>query len=124
MDSINEALVECVKALGGSKKVGPDIFPDLAPDAAQRKLLDCLNDDRPQQLNPAQAVLIIRKAREIGCHVGMHYLADSLGYAEPVPIEPEDERAKLQREYIEAARSMRELAERIELAATSARAAA
>lgn len=124
MESMNEALIECVKALGGSKAVGPDLFPDLSPDAAQRKLLDCLNEDRPQQLNPAQAVLILRKAREIGCHIGMEFLAGHLSYSRPVPIEPEDERAKLQREYIEAARAMAKLAERIEKSAPVVRAAA
>ncbi len=124
MDSMNDALIECVKALGGSKTVGPDLFPDLAPDAAQRKLLDCLNEDRPQQLNPSQAVLILRWARNAGCHIGMEFLAEHLSYSRPTPIEPEDERAKLQREYIEAARAMAKLAERIEKSAPSVRAVA
>ena len=123
-ESINDALIECVKALGGSKQVGPVLFPDLAPDAAQRRLLDCLNEDRPQQLTPAQVVLVLRRARAIGCHVGMQYLADELGYAEPQPIEPEDERAKLQREFIESTRQLAALAAQIERIGAPVRSAA
>ena len=44
--SLTLALVEAVKALGGSKVVGCKLWPEKAPDAAQRLLLDCLNDDR------------------------------------------------------------------------------
>lgn len=36
------------------------------------------------------------------------------GYSVPSPIEPRDEMAELQREYIAAAKTMQKLAERIE----------
>lgn len=114
MNEINDALAECVKALGGSKQVGPCLWPEKSPDAAQRQLLDCLNDERPAHLSPAQVLLVLRFARERGVHVGMQFLCDALGYADPVPIEPKDEAAELQRQYIAAAREMGRLAERIE----------
>jgi hypothetical protein len=104
MDSINDALIACVKACGGSKEVGCKVFPEKAIDAAQRLLLDCLNEDRPQQLNPAQVLLIFRLARERGCHAGMQYLAEALSYAEPVPIEPKDEADELRRRLLEMGR--------------------
>lgn len=125
MDDFNEALIACIKACGGSKVVGAKLWPEKAPDAAQRLLLDCLNEDRPARLAPEQVVLVLRMARERGCHAGMQYLCDSLGYAEPLPIDPRDEAAELQRQYIEAARSMGKLAERIErLSAPQLRSAA
>ena len=113
-DSINDALIECVKAAGGSHIVGHKIWPEAGQQQAQRKLLDCLNPDRPQHLTPEQMLLILRLARERGCHVGMAYIAQSLGYTEPSPITPKDEADELQRQYIEAARSMAKIAERIE----------
>lgn len=112
--TINSALIVCVKALGGSKQVGPMVWPEVAPDAAQRKLLDCLNPDRPQHLTPEQLLLIARKARERNCHALAEFIAADLGYAHPEPIEPEDERAKLQREFIESTAALARLAERIE----------
>jgi len=44
------------------------------------------------------------------------FLAREAGYADPQPVEPEDERAKLQREYIEATKAMQRLAGRMERA--------
>ena len=117
MESFNEALIACVKACGGSKQVGPLLWPEKAPDAAQRALLDCLNEDRPAKLSPEQVLLILRLARGKGCHDGMEFIAAELGYAPPVPIEPRDEVAELQRQFIEAVRAQTELAARIERAA-------
>jgi len=113
-ESINDALVECVKACGGSGQVGPKLWPEKPPQAAQRLLLDCLSEDRPAKLSPEQIMFVLRLARDRGCHVGVEFICSDLGYSQPSPIEPEDERAKLQREYIEAARLMAKLAERIE----------
>lgn len=98
--SFNAALVDCVKACGGSAKVGAKLWPELLQEQAQRKLLDCLNPERPAKLSPEQVMFILRMSRERGCHAGMQFLAASLGYAEPVPIEPKDELADLLRQYL------------------------
>jgi hypothetical protein len=117
MESFNDALVVCVKACGGTKQVGALLWPEKAPDAAQRALLDCLNEDRPAKLSPEQVLLILRLARVKGCHDGMEFITAELGYAPPVPVEPRDEIAELQRQFIEAVRAQTELAQRIERAA-------
>lgn len=113
-ESLNSALVEVVKALGGSKQVGPLLWPERAPDEAQRKLLDCLNDDRPAHLKPDQVMLLLRMAHAKGVHAGFEYMAASLGYAPPVPIEPRDEVAELQRQFVAATQTMAALAARME----------
>lgn len=112
--SFNASLVECVKACGGSVKVGPKLWPEMLTDAAQRKLLDCLNEDRPAKLSPEQVLLILRLARDRGCHAGMNFLASSLSYAEPVPIEPKDEADELRRQFIQATGELSRMAERIQ----------
>lgn len=114
MESINDALIECVKALGGSKQVGAMLWPEKSLDAAQRLLLDCLNPDRPNRLTPEQVVLILRKARQAGNHVAVEWLMQDLGYAKPVPVEPRDELAALQREFIQATQGMQALADRMQ----------
>jgi hypothetical protein len=115
MSPLTEALIECVKAVpGGSKAVGPALWPEKDPGAAQRLLLDCLNDDRPQKLAPEQVVLVARLARERGCHAYARYLADALSYAEPVPVEPKDIADDLQRQAIEMGRQLTEMLARLE----------
>lgn len=113
-ESLNSALVECIKACGGSKQVGPLLWPEKSPDAAQRLLLDCLNEDRPAHLTPDHVMLVLRLARSKGCHAGFEYMAEQLGYAQPQPIEPRDEVAELQRQFVAATQAMSALAARME----------
>lgn len=114
METWNDALIECVKAAGGSAIVGRKVFPEKSPEAAQRALLDCLNEDRPAKLSPDQVKLILRLARDKGFHGGIGFLLADLGYAPTTPIEPKDEIAELQRQYIETAGHMTDLAARME----------
>jgi hypothetical protein len=100
LESLNDALIECVKACGGSKVVGVALWPAKGIEAAQRLLLACLNPERNEKLGPDEVLLVLRMARERGCHAGMQYLAEALSYAEPVPIEPKDELADLLRQYL------------------------
>ena len=111
-ESLADAVREVVRVCGGSKALGAKLWPEKAPEAAGRLLQDCLNDTRPERLNPEQLLLVARLGRERGCHVVMQYLAREAGYADPQPIEPEDERAKLQREYIEAVKLLARISDR------------
>lgn len=123
-DSMNEMLIACVKACGGSKVIGPILFPDkvktnketqeINTEPAQRWLLNCLDESRAEKISPDQALLIMRLAREKGKHIGINYLCASLGYTVPQPIEPADVRAMLQTEFIEAQKNMAALAKRME----------
>ena len=112
-EDLNQCLIECVKACGGSKVVGHKVWPEKTVDAAQRHLLNCLNEGKAERLSPDQVLLIAKLAREKGCHAYMQHMAAALSYAEPSPVEPEDERAVLQREFIEATDKLHRMAERI-----------
>ena len=113
-ESLADALRECISVCGGLKSVGKLLWPEKDADIAGRLLADCLNDTKREKLSPEQVLLILRVAREKGCHAGMTFIARDLGYSDPQPIEPEDERAKLQREFIESTRSLARMAQRIE----------
>ena len=119
-ESVNEALIATVKALGGSKQVGHKLWPEKTVDAAQRHLLACLNEDKAERISPEQLVLLMRMAREAGCHGVIQHLCASLGYAEPVPVEPRDELAELLRQNLEAHRESQRRQERIERLMTPA----
>lgn len=113
IESLNQALIECVKASGGSKVTGALLWPEKTINDAQRLLLACLNDERNEKLTPDQSLLIIKEAKTKGCHVGIEYLCSALGYSVPTPIEPEDEKAKLMREFIAAQKAMSAITDRL-----------
>lgn len=118
MESLNQVLIDCVKAAGGSAIVGPKMFPEKLAEAAQRALLDCLNDDRPAKLSPDQTLLILRLAREKGFHGGIDYVLDVLGYTPTTPVEPRDEVADLMREFHASVALQAQLVQRMERAAS------
>lgn len=120
IEHLHDALIDAVKACGGSKKVAAMLWPAKASqnlEGARRSLANCLNPECAEKLSLEEIMLILGAARKRGNHTVIEFLCDALNYSRPTPVEPEDERAKLKREYIEAARSMAKLAERIELAA-------
>ena len=113
-ESINDALREVIMSAGGYKKVGTMMFPEMAVEHAAGKLRDCLNRDRRERFTPEQFMMIARLGRQVGCHALIAYMSREAGYADPVPVEPEDEVARLQREFIEATAKLGQMASRIE----------
>lgn len=112
-ETINDALREVIQAAGGFKAVGHLLWRDLPVDHAASRLRDCLNADRREHLTPSQVALLLRLGREVGCHAAAVFLMRDAGYSDPVPVEPEDEKARLQREFIEATKTLNRMAERI-----------
>lgn len=113
-DSINDALIECVKAAGGSKAVGVAIWPAKGVEAAQRHLLACLNPERHEKLGPDEMLLVLRMARERGCHAGMRFLCEALSYTPPVPTRPADEADELRRRVLAMGRELQSCLTRLE----------
>lgn len=103
-ETIYEALIEAVKACGGTKVVAPRLWgesrnnDDLILKA--KKLATCLNPERNEKLSLDEVVQIMRMARERGHHGVMTFLSAELGYAPPQPIEPRDELADLLRQVL------------------------
>ena len=113
-DSLNDALREVVQAAGGNKKVGELLYPEKTIDEAAGRVRDCLNPDRREVFCPEQVLFLLRLGRQVGCHAAMAFMSRDAGYADPLPIEPEDEVARLQREFVEASKSLMQMASKIE----------
>lgn len=111
-ETLEEALRGAVNALKGPKAVGVSLWPELSADVAAKRLNHCLDPDRPEKLELSQVVLIAKRARLVGCHTVMGYLAAELDY-EYKPVDPETEVQRLQREFIESQRALSRLAEQI-----------
>lgn len=112
-ETINDALIECVKAAGGSKAVGAILWPEKTINDAQRLLLACLNPERSEKLCPMQAMLVLKLAKQAGNHDGVNFICTHLGYSVPTPIKREDEHDQLMREFIQAQKAMTAIAEKL-----------
>jgi hypothetical protein len=113
-ESIYDALGDVVRALGGTKKVGLELKPEKPMEESSKWVKDCLNPERREKFDPEHIIWLLKKGREVGCHSAINYLCDEIGYERPKAIDPEDERAKLMRLYVEAVRYQKQLTERME----------
>ncbi len=100
-ESINDALSSAVTALGGFKKVGPMLRPELQIEQAGGWLRGCLNIGRREKLSPEQVMLILRTARQAGYHAAMNFVAFDAGY-KASPVDPQTQEAELQEKFIDA----------------------
>src|SRR5690606_22268967 len=112
-DTYEDAIRDCVTALGGNKAVGNMLWPALPADEAGRKLAHCLNPEKREKLDLGELRLIRRAARQAGVHILAHYEARDAGYTEPQPLNPEDEAAQLQREFIASVKALEQLQARM-----------
>ena len=104
------------QALGGSKKIGAAMRPELPVDQSAAWVRDCLNITRRERFTPAQVMWLLRAGRQAGVHLAMQFIAAEAWYCAPTPLEPDDERAELQREFIAAQERMAKLVSRMERA--------
>ena len=114
-EDIYEALSTDIQAMGGNKIVGSKFWPEKSPDKAGEHLANCLNRTRNEKLDPEQVIYIIKEARKVNSFSSIWFTADEGSFEKPQPIEPEDEVAKLQREFVEMGKAMQKIASQIEL---------
>jgi hypothetical protein len=72
-----------------------------------------LNSERREKLSPRQVMAILRRARDSGHHQLMEFIAGDSGYSTQ-PIEPRDELAELQRQFISAVKQSKHIADRLD----------
>lgn len=118
LELVQETLTEVerslVAALGGAKEVGPQLYPQKAPGTAQTRVLDCLNPDRDRhQFSDEELFTLLKWAREKGYHAAFYWICDELGYSHPSPIEPDDQRAELQRQFLGGVERLEQLARKL-----------
>ena len=113
-EDLTAALGHVVSALGGPKTVGVELWPSLSADTAGRKVAHCLNNEHAQFFHPQELVWLLAKARAKGLHSAMAYICNEAGYADPLPIEPEDEAAALIREFNAGVKSLEVMAKKLD----------
>lgn len=105
-EDVYEALRTDVMACGGTKSVGNALRPKLAVSAAGEWLNNCLNRARAEKLDAEDILFIKRLAKQNGSFATVFFEMDDIGMSHPISIEPEDEKARLRREFIKAQESM------------------
>lgn len=108
-EDVNEALREAVRALGGNKKVGPKLWPELLEEQAANRLRDSLNSEKRDKLSPEQVILLLRLACEAGFHGAMGFVSFSARYEAPRPVLPEDQENQLQRQFVDAVQALQQI---------------
>ncbi len=101
-DDFETALIAVVLALGGPKTVAGDLWPTEDPTLKGQYLNHCLNPDRREKLSLGEILWILKAGREANAHAAIHFLCTDCGYSEPMVLNPQDERQKLQREFLQA----------------------
>ena len=114
-DSLEEALRDVVVSLGGPKRVGAELWPAKPLTDAARYLNHCLDNERAEKLGLGELMWILKHGRQVGCHIAMQDMANELGY-QITPLEPEDEIAELQRQFIQAREDMQSMLTKMEKA--------
>lgn len=127
IEHLHEALIEAVKACGGTKRVAALLWPAKAAqnlEAARRHLANCLNPECAEKLSLEELMLVVRTAREAGDHTVMRFLAEALSYAEPEPVAIDDQVDELQRRFVAATAQLSTLADQMQALQRRARRAA
>jgi hypothetical protein len=91
------------------------LFPHLKQESAYARLKACLNPEKDERLTLGQ---IIALARFCEAYDALHFMADELDHERPAKKAPEDELARLQREYINAVKALQSLTPKLEAAQT------
>lgn len=112
VDSLNDAIRDTCRAIGFNE-IAMELWPKKGAKEAARYLNDCLNPDRAQKLDGEEIVYIGKRGREIGCYLITAFINAETGFAPPIPIDPEDERAELQRQFIDGVDRLERMAKRL-----------
>lgn len=98
-----------VQAAGGAKVVAAALWPHMPIAEAQRKLLDCLNRERPEKLCIEEFLAVVKMAHAVGFHQGKHWIDRETGYQPTQPLDPVVERDRLAESLDNAAKHFMEL---------------
>lgn len=113
-ESWEDAARDVVRAAGGMKTVAALLWANKPLTTATQRLTDCLNQTRDEKLSPDELLMLIRIGRDVKCHALMVFISADTAYSVPVPVEPEDEKARLMAEYVSAASMLKTLSDRLQ----------
>lgn len=116
--SLRAALEAEIYDAGGWAAVAKELYPAKfkdSPDAAERHLRNSIDPNHTQKFDVYQHQVLKEMAkRRKGRCVSIEYDCAQHNYTAPSPIQPEDEKARLQREYVEAVKTLSGISAKLE----------
>ena len=109
----NDALSTCIQSAGGWKHVAGSLWPAMKPESAYARLKACMDDGAREKLTADEIIGIAKLAREKGCHAWAQFNNQELGYAPPVPVDPQDVQDDLMRQFIAAVKVADQISKRL-----------
>lgn len=100
-DTWEDARDADINALGGRKKLAARLWPADDEETRQSRIKACCAPGHKQEFKPSEVIAIKRWARESASTAMIDFEAHELHFRVEW-VEPEDEKARLQREFIEA----------------------
>ena len=114
-ETIFEAIADDLKVLGGPKVAAGIFFPAKTPDRGADTLRAWCSASRAEEPSADELFLLIEKARaRAGYSEVARYMEQRLNCRIEF-LSPEDERARLQRQFVDAVAAVQSLAKRLEL---------
>lgn len=113
VDTLNDAVRDTCRAIGFND-IALELWPKKGALGAARYLNDCLNPERAHKLDGEEILYIAKRGREKGVHLIAGFICMEAGYAPPMPVEPDDTKAELQRRYIASVQEQKAIASRLE----------
>lgn len=110
-ERIEQAIDEVITACGGRKRFAGEMWPEKSQRDAHNLLDACLNPERREKLSPDQILYVLKRGRAANCHALMRFVNRASGYAEPQPVDSEDQRALIQRNFAEAVARLDDITE-------------
>ena len=109
-----DAARDVIRAAGGTKVVAAILFPSKPTFTAVSRLNDALNPALDAKLSPDEFLLLAKIGHQHRCHALMRYMCEEIGYEPPLTLNAEDEKARLQRRFVEASAELHALITRME----------
>jgi hypothetical protein len=108
-----DAIRVAIQAIGGNKEAAKLLW-GVDYKGGEQRIRDSLNPHRDEKFSFREVIVLSRRARDLGCHALAVYYNAEAGYAPPVAISKEDEKAELDRQVLEAVSGLRNLLDRAE----------
>ena len=114
-DNEFDAISDDIRAMGGHKVAAGVFFPTRTPDQGAATLRAWCNPNRQEEPDFGQLMMLIEGAKQCaGYSAVMRHMEQRLNCRVEF-LSPEDEKAKLQRQFVSAVEVMQQLAKRLEV---------
>lgn len=105
--------IDCTITSSGRhyKEVAAYLWPSKKPESAYARLKACLNDEKDEKLSFEEIIAICKFCNRFDA---LFFFADQCSHSRPEPRAPEDEKAELQREFLNGLKKLEVLGARLE----------